>query len=146
MNLFLSPSIISLIRTKSSAYSNSLSTPSLTNSVTTSTTTAKRKGDSTVPWSIPTFTSTLTLVFAPSYRLITGLTKTFGIPFSLNAHCNTFLGTQSEAFSSSTKQLFSFSMILFLQPSQDKHSINCSFPRYKAKQHFINSLYSTKPF
>ena len=40
MNLFMSPSIISLIRTNSAAYSNSPNTPSLANSVTTSTTPA----------------------------------------------------------------------------------------------------------
>ena len=49
-NLFLSPSVVSLIRTKTSACSNSLSASSLANSVTISTTTAKRKGDSTDPW------------------------------------------------------------------------------------------------
>ena len=52
-NLFLSPSIVSLIRTKSSSYSNSLSTHILSNLVTTSTTTAKGKGDSTDPWCLP---------------------------------------------------------------------------------------------
>ena len=109
-NLFLSPWIVSLIRTKSSAYSNSLSAPSMANSVTTSTTSAKRKGDSTDPWDIPTLTSnssdnsesTLTLVFAPSYRLIADLTKTYGIPFFLIAHSNTFLGSLLRAFFKST--------------------------------------------
>ena len=37
-------------------------------------------------------------------------------------------------------------MVLFWQPSQDRHSINCSFLGHKAKSHFINSHYSTKPF
>ena len=36
-------------------------------------------------------------------------------------------------------------MILFLHPSQDIYSINCSSLRHKAKLHFINSHYSTKP-
>ena len=56
-NLFLRPSCVSLIRTKSSVYSNPLSAPSLANNVTTSTTTWKRKDDSTDPWFIPTLTS-----------------------------------------------------------------------------------------
>ena len=89
-HLFLSPTIVSLIRTKSSAYSNSLSATSLANSVTTSTTTTKRKGDRIDPWCIPTLTtnfsdnseSTLTLVFTPSYRLTTHLAKTSCIPSS----------------------------------------------------------------
>ena len=45
-NLFLSHSIVSLIRTKSSAYSNSLSMIPLVNSVTTSIITAKITFDS----------------------------------------------------------------------------------------------------
>ena len=56
-NLFWSLSIVSLIMTKCSVYSNSHSAPSLTNSMTTSTTTVKRKGDSTDPWCILTLTS-----------------------------------------------------------------------------------------
>ena len=36
-------------------------------------------------------------------------------------------------------------MILFLQPTQDKHRINCSSLRHKAKLHLINSHYFTKP-
>ena len=108
-NLFHSPWIVSLITTKSSAYINSLSTQYMANSVTTSTT--KKKGDNTDPWCIPTLTSnssdnsqsTLALVFAPSYRLITDLTQTSGIPFFFIAHSNTFLGTLSNAFSWSTK-------------------------------------------
>ena len=136
MNLFVSPSIASLIRTKSSAYSNSFSAAPLAKAVMTSTTTARRKGGSTDPWCITTLTSssstnsksTLTLVFAPSYRFITDLTNTSGIPFFLIAHSNTFLGTLTLAFSLSTKhiRLFSSSMILFLHPSQNKHGINCS--------------------
>ena len=55
-NSFLNPLIISP-RYKSSAYSNSLSAPYLANSVTTSTTTAKGKGDSSDPWSIHTLAS-----------------------------------------------------------------------------------------
>ena len=35
-------------------------------------------------------------------------------------------------------QHFSFSMIRFLQPYQNKHSINCSFLRHKTKSHFVN--------
>ena len=58
----------------------------MANSLTTSTTTAKRKGDITDPWCIPTLTSNssgnsefiLTLVFAPSPRHITDLIKTSG--------------------------------------------------------------------
>ena len=100
-NLFLNPTIISLIRTKSPAYSNSLSAPHLVNFVKTRTTTAKRKGDSTNPWCIPTLTSnssynsesTLTLICTPSYRLFTDLSKTSGIPFFVVAHFNTFPGT-----------------------------------------------------
>ena len=46
-NVFLSPSIVSLIRSKSSAYCYSLSAPSLGNNITTSTTNAKGKGDNT---------------------------------------------------------------------------------------------------
>ena len=68
----------------------------------TSTTTGK-KGDNANPWYIPTLTSnssvnsesTLTLVFAPSYRLISDLTKTSGITFFLIAHFYTLLGTLS---------------------------------------------------
>ena len=62
-NFSLSPSIISLIRTKSSAYNISLIEPLLTLSVTTSTTIAKTKGDNMDPWSTPTFTSILYLTF-----------------------------------------------------------------------------------
>ena len=104
-NLFLNPPLSksSGPSYQLSSYRNSLSAPSLANSVTTSTTNAKRKGDSTDPWCIPTLTSnssdnsesTLTIVFPPSYRLITDLTKTAGIPFFPNAHSNTFLGTLS---------------------------------------------------
>ena len=43
MNLFMNPLIVSLIMTESSAYINSLNAPSLANSLTTSTTTARRK-------------------------------------------------------------------------------------------------------
>ena len=58
------------------------------------------------PWCTPTFTSNssdnytpaMTLVFAPSYKLITALTITSGIPFFLIAHSTTFLGTLSNAF------------------------------------------------
>ena len=49
-NLFLSPLIVSLVWTKSSAYSNSFSAPSMANSVTTPTSTAKRKCNRTDPW------------------------------------------------------------------------------------------------
>ena len=115
-NLFLSPMIVSVIRTKSPAYNNSPSAPSLANSVTTSTTNSKTKGDSTDRLYIPILTSnstdnsesTLTLVFTPSYRLITGLAKSSGIPFLLNTHSNTFLGTLSKASSRSTKQIYNF--------------------------------------
>ena len=153
-NLFICPSIASLIWTKSTAYSNSL-TPSQSNSETTSTTTAK-KDDSTDPWCISTLTSnsfdksesTLTHVFAPSYGLITELTKTSGNPSFLIVHSNAFLSSPSRDIYWTTKhiQLFSFSMILFLQPSYDKHCINCSSLMHKAKLHFINSHYSMKPF
>ena len=110
------PSIVSLIRTKTSAYSNSLSAPCQANSVTTSTTIAKRKGDSTDPWCIPTLTSnssdnsesTLTLVFAPLYRLIADQAKTSCIPFYLIAHSNTLLGTLSKAFFTSTSTYIAF--------------------------------------
>ena len=37
-------------------------------------------------------------------------------------------------------------MILILQHSQDKHSINCSIFRHKTKSHFINGHYFTKFF
>ena len=115
-NLFQSHLSISLIRTKSSTYNNLFSAPSLANSVTTSTITAKRKDDSTDPWCTPTLTSnssensesTLTLVFAPSYKLITDLTKTAGIPFYLIAHPNTFFATLSKASSMSTKHIYYF--------------------------------------
>ena len=88
----------------------------LVDSVTTSTTTVKRKGDSTDPCCIPTLTlissdnsqSTLTLGFAPSYRLITDITKTSGVPFFLNAHSNAFLVTLWIAFSRSTKHIYNF--------------------------------------
>ena len=46
MDLLLSPSSVSLIRTRSSAYSNPLNTPA--NSVTTSTTAAQRRGHRTL--------------------------------------------------------------------------------------------------
>ena len=153
-NLFLSPSIVSLIRTTLSTYSNSLSAPSLANSVATTTTTPKRKGDSTDPWCIPTFASnsdnsasTLTPVFAQSFRL-TNLTKASGIPFFRIAHCNTFLySVKSFLYVYKAHiQLFSFSIILFLQPSLDKHSINSSSLMHNAKLHFISTHYYKKPF
>ena len=56
-NFSLSPSIVSLIKTKSSAYNISLIKPFLTLSVTTSTTIAKTNGDNTDPWCTPTSTS-----------------------------------------------------------------------------------------
>ena len=64
------------------------------------------------------------------------------------AHSNTFLGTLSIDFSRSknTYTTFTFSMILFWHPSQDKHNINCSSLRHKAKLHFIHTHYLTKPF
>ena len=102
-NLPLSLLIVSLIRTKSSAYSNSLSALSLANYVTTSTTTAKRKDGSIDHWCITTLTSnnseyTLILVFVPLYRLITDLAKTSGILFFLIAHSNTLLSTLSKTY------------------------------------------------
>ena len=115
-NIFLSPLIASLIRTMSSAYSQSFNPPSLANSETISTKTAERKGDSTDPWCIPTLTSnssdnsesTLALVFATPYRLITDLIKTSGIHFFLITHSNTFLGTLSKAFFRSMKHILLF--------------------------------------
>ena len=88
----------------------------LVNTVTASTTTAKRIGELTDPWCIPTLTSncsdnsesTLTLVFAPSYRLISDLTQTYLIPFFINAHSTTFLGTLSKTFTRSTKHIHNF--------------------------------------
>ena len=102
--------------TNSPAYSNSLHIPSLADAVTSSTTTAKRKGHSKDPWCIPTLTSnssdnsesTLTLVFAPSYSLITDLTKTSGILFFLVAHSYTLLHALSRTFSRSTKHTYNF--------------------------------------
>ena len=55
-NLLLSPSIVSLIGTKSSACKSHLAQP-LAISVMISITTAKRKGDSTDPWCISALTS-----------------------------------------------------------------------------------------
>ena len=51
----------------------------------------------------------------------------------------------------STKHIYSFlfSMILFLQPSQNKYGINCHSLSHKTKLHFINIIhyhYSTQPF
>ena len=72
MNFFLSHSIVSLIRIKSSAFSILLSTSYFANSVTIISTTAIRKGDGRDLWCMPTITcshnsqSILTLVFAPS--------------------------------------------------------------------------------
>ena len=63
---------------------------------------------------------TLTLVFAPSYILITDLTKTSGIPFFLIANSN-----------------ISLIVILVLQHSQDGHCINCSSFRHDAILHLI---------
>ena len=113
-NLFLSLLIVSLIRTMSSAYSNSLSTPSGTSDNIYHH--CKNKGDSTDPWCIPTLTSnssdnsesTQTFVFAPSYRLITDLTIMSGTPFFLIAHSKTFLGTLSKAFTRSTKHICNY--------------------------------------
>ena len=51
-NLFMCHLIVSLVWTKSSAYSNSFSAPSMADSVTTPTSTAKRKCNSTDPWYI----------------------------------------------------------------------------------------------
>ena len=109
-NSFLSPSIVSLIRTKSTAYSNCHNTPTPATSAITSTTTIKRKSNSTDLCYIHTLTSksSLTFVFAPSYKLITHPTKTSGIPFFHIAHTNTFLGTLSKAFSRSTKHICKF--------------------------------------
>ena len=56
-NFSLSPSIVSLIRTKSSRYNISLIKPFLTFSVTTSTTIAKTNSNNMDPWCTPTFTS-----------------------------------------------------------------------------------------
>ena len=110
-NLSLSPSIFSLIWTMSSQYNCSLSAPSLANSVATSTN--ENMANSTIACCIPSLTqnsydnseSTLTLVFAPSYRLVTDLSKTYSIPFFFIVHSNTFLGTMSKAFSSSKKRI-----------------------------------------
>ena len=71
----------------------------------------KRKGHSTDPWCIPTMTSnssdnsesTLNLVFAPSYILITDLTKISSIKSLLIANFNTLIGTLPAAFYRSTK-------------------------------------------
>ena len=96
--------------------------------------------------------TTQILVSSPSYAPVTmqnpfsllflhpltdtsGLRKNSGFLFILIALSNSFLGTT-----------FYFNMILFLHPSQDKRSINCSFLRHKAKLHFIISQYSTKTF
>ena len=88
----------------------------LSNSLTTSTTSGKRKSDNTDNWSIQMLTcnssdntqSTSTLVFPPSYRLITELTKSHSIPFFLTAHSNIFLGTLSKDFPKSTKHMYNF--------------------------------------
>ena len=85
LSLFLSPSLISLIKVISSAYTNSLNTP-LVSLVTTSTTTAWRIGNDTDPWCILTLASNSTknplwLFFALSSWLISNLTETLVIPF-----------------------------------------------------------------
>ena len=112
--------------------------------------------DSTDPWCIPTFTShssdnsesTLTLVFAPSYRLIADLTKTSCISSSMPIPTLSLVLSQKISLGphSIYIKLFSFRMMLLLHPSQDKYSINCSSLRHKAKLHYINRHYSTKHF
>ena len=83
---------------------------SFSKSVTPSTTGAKND-DNTDQWSINTLTSnsssipesTLTLVFAPSYRLITDLIKNFQYFFLTSPIENTFLSTLLKAFLRLTK-------------------------------------------
>ena len=111
-NLSLSPSIVTLIRTKSSAYINSLSATSgkLSDNIYHHCKKIRQQNRSLVH---PTLTlnssdnskSTLTLVLAPSYTLITDLANTYGIFFFLIAHANTFLGFLSTAFTRSTKHI-----------------------------------------
>ena len=82
-NLFFKYFLVLLLSTRSFAYSNSLATL-LAFSVITSTTIANNSGNRTDHSCTPTFTSnssehadpTLTLVFAPSYKLITARTIT----------------------------------------------------------------------
>ena len=122
--------------------------------MTASTTTIRRKCDSADPWCIPTLTSNssdnsesaLTLVFAPSY---THHRSNQNICYFFLPHCpfQHFPQYSVKSFLLVHKahiQLFSFSMILFLHPSQDKHSINFSSLRHKAKLHFIGRHYSTR--
>ena len=93
--------IVSLIKTKLSAYSSSLAHPlwqiqsqcllqlhegRVTAQILDASTNSSFSNNSE---------STLTLVFVPSYRLITDLTKASGIPFFLTAHSYTFLATLS---------------------------------------------------
>ena len=69
------------------------------------------------------------------------LSSTLPIPTLSSVLCQKpSLGPQN------TYATFFISMIFFLQPSQDKHCIDCSSLRHTAKLHFINSDYSTKPF
>ena len=81
--------------------------------------------------------STLTHAFTPTYRLITDLTKTTGIPFFLNAHSNTFLVSMSKAFSRSTTHtifylwhdtLLAQSLVLYhLSACLHKHNLSLPF-------------------
>ena len=67
--------------------------------------------------------------------------------FLLHCPCQHFFQYSVKSFLLVQKthtQLFSFSTILLMQPSQDKYSINCSFLGHKTKFHLINSHYSTK--
>ena len=140
-NLCFKSTLVSLLRTKSSAYSTSLITLFLAFSVITSTTTANNSSDSTdLSWT-PTFTSnsseyadsTLTLVFAHHTSL--SLPK----PLLLMAHSITFLGTLSKLFpcQQNTNTIPFPSFIILLHSSYKEYRIYCFFSWHKSKLHFI---------
>ena len=113
----------------------------------------KKNGDNIDHWHIHTLRlnacdsseSTLIIVFAPSYRLITDVDKFCGIPFFFFTHLNTLFGALSKAFPKSTKHMYQnlpFHTILIMQPSQNECSIKCSSLRHEAILHLTYSQYS----
>ena len=89
----------------------------------------------------PTLTSNspTTHIFAPSYRIITDLTKTSGIHFfCTNRPVKHFPGMLSKPVCRSLQSIqhFIFSIILILQSSQDNH-VNYSVLGHKTNFHFL---------
>ena len=141
------PAIVSAIKTTSSAYNVSFIMPSFISLVPASITLANSSGDKADPWCTPTSTwnsldkcvPTFTFVFAPSHGHITAMTNASGIPFFLIAHSKTFLGTQSNTFSRSTKHMYSlFCFLIYLPKNQ-----NASIVHFTGKKPICKSTIAT---